>query len=131
MLVLATVTYCCAYQKPDDHSYRKNINYRLTNLFPKLNHIKVSRVSYEKYHKLYALINKYGNNFKTLPGMPLANYLTNTNSPIIIDWVFNAETGTYNTEIIKTLQNKNSVVLFEKNSDMFLLPICRIMAIHL
>jgi len=113
-LFLGTITYFCALQKPYANPLRKDIIYSLDNLFPKLKNIKVGKNTYEKYHEFDALVKKYGTNFKTLPGMPLSNYLTNTNSPINIDWVFNAETGKYNNQIIKTLQDKNTIIFMEK-----------------
>jgi len=113
MLLVGSLAYFCTFQKPHLNPLRKDIIYSLDDLFPKLKNIKVGKDTYYKYHELHNLINKYGNNFKTLPGMPLANYLTNTNSPIVIDWVFNAETGFYNNQIINTLQNKNTIIFME------------------
>lgn len=114
MLVLGTITYYCAMQKPYGNPVKKNITYSLSDIFPKLNNILVSKETYEKYHEFSILVKKYGINFKTLPGMPLSNYLTNTKSPINIDWVFNAETGTYNNQIISILQQKKTIIFLEK-----------------
>jgi len=114
MLFLGALTYFGSFQKPYENPLRKNIIYSVSDLFPKLTYIKVSKEIYEKYHEFYALIGKYGNNFKTLPGMPLSNYLTNTKSPIIIDWVFNAETGSYNMKIINILESKNTIIFMDR-----------------
>ena len=59
-------------------------------------------------------ISRYGDNFKTLPGMPLSNYLTNTQSPLNIDWVLNAETANQNYEIVNILTKKDFRVFIEK-----------------
>ena len=47
--------------------------------------------------------------------MPLSNYLSNTKSPIKIDWVFNAETNNENQSIINELTAKKTIIFMEKN----------------
>jgi hypothetical protein len=103
-LFISTIAYFIAYQKPYCCQMRNHLNYELSDLFPKLKYIKVDRDTHDKYTELASLVNKYGPNFKTLPGMPLANFLTKTNSPIKIDWVFDSETNYENAPIIKTLE---------------------------
>ncbi|MDQ6723325.1 MAG: hypothetical protein M3Z01_03560 [Thermoproteota archaeon] len=114
ILVLGTVTYLIAYQKPYCNPLRQELTYKIDHLFPKLKNIKVSKEIHDKYTELAELIIKYGNNFKTLPGMPLSNYLTNTKSPIVIDWVFNAETNNINSDIINGLKFKKTIIFMEK-----------------
>lgn len=113
-LFIGTITYFIAYQSPYCNPLRAQLTYKIDDLFPKLKYIKVGRETHDKYTEFSLLINKYGNNFKTLPGMPLSNYLTNTNSPLKIDWVFNAETSNKNDEIIKDLILKKTIIFMEK-----------------
>ncbi|MEO8088109.1 MAG: hypothetical protein ABI763_14900 [Bacteroidota bacterium] len=113
-LLSGTIVYFVAYQKPYCNPMRYKLNYELSGLFPKLQYIKVGKETFDKYTEFASLVNKYGTNFKTLPGMPLANYITNTNSPIRIDWVFNAETNHEDTAILNDLAQKNTVVFLEK-----------------
>jgi len=113
-LLIGTLTYYVAYQKPFCNPVRHDLNYEISDIFPKLKFIKVGKDTHDKYHELKYLVNKYGNNFKTLPGMPLSNYLTNTTSPIPIDWVINAETNNNDDDILNVLSQKRPVVFIEK-----------------
>jgi hypothetical protein len=119
-LLLGSLTYFVAYQKPYQNPMRYKLTYKINQLFPKLKYIKVSKETYDKYTELASLVARYGVNFKTLPGIPISNYLTNTNSPAKIDWVFNAETGNENenNNIINSLALKNTVIFMEKNPQL-------------
>lgn len=112
--IMGTITYFIAYQKPQLNTLRKDLDYDLSDIFPKLKYIKVGKLTHEKYHDLSRLIEKYGNNFKTLPDMPLSNYLSNTNSPIQLDWVFNAETNNQSESVINRLSENHPIVFIEK-----------------
>jgi hypothetical protein len=114
-LIVGTITYFIAYQKPAFSADRRELTYELSEVFPKLKSIKVDKEVYDKYVELKKLIAKYGTNFKTLPEMPLANYLSDTQSPIGLDWVFNAETNFRNDELINTLMRKRTTVFVEKH----------------
>lgn len=115
-LLLGTIIYFVAYQKPYGNPMRHSLTYEVADLFPKLKFIKVGKDTHDKYTEFASLVSKYGSNFKTLPGMPLSNYLTNTISPIKIDWVINAETNNENNLIIKDLGFKKTIIFMEKNS---------------
>lgn len=117
-LLLGSVTYFIAYQKPYCNPMRYEIAYKIDHLFPKLKYIKVSKEIHYKYTEFAFLISKYGNNFKTLIGMPLSNYLTNTNFPIKIDWVKDNETGNEDENIINDLKIKKTVVFLEKKPQL-------------
>jgi hypothetical protein len=117
---LGTITYFIAYQKPAFSSDRRQLTYKISEVFPKLNYIKVDKEMYDKYTELKKLIAKYGNNFKTLPEMPLSNYLSDTQSPIGLDWVFNAEINFRNDGIVKTLEQKRTTVFVEKHPQCIL-----------
>ena len=115
-LCLGSIVYFIAYQKPYCNPIRSELKYDLSNIFPKLSYIKVSKETFDKYNELFILHKKYGDNFKTLPGMPLSNYLTDTQSPLNIDWVINAETNKQNNQLIEILENKKSIIFLEKMS---------------
>ena len=117
-LVLGTITYFIAYQKPYFNPDRRELTYDLSEVYPKLKYIKVNKEMFEKYVELKKLITEYGVNFKTLPEMPLANYLSDTRSPIGLDWVFNAETNFRNNEILETLRRKRTTVFVEKHPQL-------------
>jgi hypothetical protein len=50
--------------------------------------------------------------------MPLANYLTNTKSPLTIDWVFNAEVNNDNTDVLNILSTKRTFIFMEKEPQL-------------
>ncbi len=118
ILVFGSTTYFVAYQKPYCNPVRQLLTYKIDDLFPKMQYINVSKEIHDKYSEFSSLVTKYGVNFKTLPGMPLSNYLTNTNSPIKIDWVFNAETNNENHNIITELEFKKTIIFMEKNPQL-------------
>ena len=113
-LIIAFATYFVEYQKPYLNPMRSNLNYSNSTLFSKMSFIKVGKETNEKYAEFSQLVQRYGTNFKTLPGMPLTNYLTNSKSPIKSDWVFNAETLDQNQNIIAELKNKRTTIFLEK-----------------
>lgn len=113
-LTVAFATYLIAYQKPYGNPMRNELNYSVGNIFSKLYFIKVGKETHEKYSEFSQLVQRYGNNFKTLPGMPLSNFLTNSKSPIKLDWVFNAEAQNENQNIISQLKNKKTTIFIEK-----------------
>jgi hypothetical protein len=114
MLLIGLGNYFIAYQKPYCNPNRSELKYGIGGIFPKLSHIKVSREMHDKYLDFHNLHNKYGDNFKTLPGMPLSNYLTNTKPATKLDWVFNAESNYNNETIIEDLASNKTVVFLEK-----------------
>ena len=113
-LALGLLTYWLAYQKPFCNPLRKELTYDLAAEFPKLHSIKVGKDTYQKYKEFKTLVGQYGPHFKTLPGMPLSNYLTNTLSPIPIDWAYNAETNNNNEWLIHALSEKAPFVFMER-----------------
>lgn len=118
LLFMGLVAYFIAYQKPYCNPVRSGITYSLSDVFPKLTHIRVDRDSYEKYRELNALLSRHGDNFKTMPGMPWANYLSGTRAPVSIDWVFNAEMNGREEEVLKELEEKHVVIFMEKRPQL-------------
>lgn len=118
LLLAGTITYFVAYQKPYCNPKRNQLTYKLDTLFPRLSGIYVGQDTYEKYHDFKHLHDKYGNNFKTLPGMPLSNYLTGTDSPLSIDWVYNIETNNQHEEVIQMLTQKKTTAFVEKHPQL-------------
>jgi hypothetical protein len=116
--IIGFIVYLTAYNYPYCNPSRGNLKYELSEFYPKLNHIKVSKECYEKYKEFYLLEKKYGYNFKTLPGMPLSNYLSGTVAPVSPDWIFNIETINRNNIIIEDLEKKDVTVFLEKNPEL-------------
>lgn len=113
-LIIGIFVYFIAYQYPYHNPPRSKLNYELSEYFPKLGQIKVGQKCYEKYKDFYSLTKKYKENFKTLPGMPLSNYLTNTKSPMSYDWMLNEETANFSNYLISEMERKKVTVFMEK-----------------
>ncbi len=114
-LFCGLITYLIAYQKPYCNPARATLHYSIAHLFPKMQGIRVSKEAHDKYTDFYHLVRKYGDNFKTLPGMPLSNYLTNTHSPIPLDWVGNGGSEKAIQPLEEVLAQKKTIVFAEKN----------------
>jgi hypothetical protein len=112
--LLGFISYFFAYQKPYRNPIRQELSHDISHLFPKMKHIRVGKFTKDKYTELSFLVKKYGNNFTTLPGMPLVHFLTNTNSPIASDWPMNVETGNQNNSILNELKRKGVIVFVER-----------------
>jgi len=61
--------------------------HHMGDIFRKATGIYADDKAWRTYSELKQLASEYGPNFKTLPNVPLANYLTNTIPPIGVDWV--------------------------------------------
>jgi len=93
---------------------RSQMKYAMSEVFPKLKGIRSNQATYDKYHELKLLHQKYGPVFKTLPAFPLANYLTNTASPFPLDWVISVETNQHNETLIDKVDDGGIAFFIEK-----------------
>ncbi len=97
-------------------SKRKDLVYDMDKVFPRLAFIKSDKQTFTEYTELKNLADQYGNNFKTLPGVPLANFLTNTIPPIGVDWALDIEVNFHTDVIIDQLNKSNCYVFVERNA---------------
>jgi hypothetical protein len=91
---------------------RPEITHDLGEVFPKLSHIRAGDEQYANYRELQQLHARYGDNFTVLPSLPAAHYVTNTQSPIQVDWAHDAEVN-YKSgidKLIATLEQKQTTV---------------------
>jgi hypothetical protein len=104
----------------------EELTYDLGELFPRMQHIRTHRASYEKHARMKALHAQYGDNLIVLPAMPLAHYMLGIRSPVQVDWPLDGEIGFERgaAAIVERLQERATVVLVEKarKSDAFLPP---------
>jgi len=85
-------------------------------LFPKASFIYADDKEYDVYRELKELVAQYGTNFKTLPNVPLSNYLTDTRSPCLLDWVSDYELpGVEWQPVAQHLDRSGAVVFLRKN----------------
>jgi len=123
LLIGGLITFYVAYYycpirsacTPNRDSIRSEFVYDMGKIFPKLSYIKSDKETYDKYSELKQLAGKYNNHFKTLPDMVLSNYLTESVSPIAIDWVMDKEINNHVPEITDQLNKSNCFVFVDKD----------------
>ena len=93
---------------------RNEMTYKMEEVFPQLKFIYSNKKTYDLYSELKDLHTRYGDTFKTLPAFPLSNYLTKTQSPLALDWVFNLETNGQNQRIYEQLAQYEGYIFVQK-----------------
>jgi hypothetical protein len=111
-LVISMAHFFFEYQKPYLNPDRKELKYSLSENYPKLTEIKVSKETQEKYNELYLLTKKY-KPFVTMPEMPWSYYLLNERNPLSVDWIFNAEVPD-EEKLMNELKLKKPFVIIQK-----------------
>ena len=116
-------TYAVANQFPYNSPPRWKCTKDMGELFPKASFIKADPDTYDRYKEMKELVEKYGDNFKTLPCVPMSNYLTNTRSPLPLDWPSDFELPGDWKEVAKKLDASDATVFFFKDiSENEMLP---------
>lgn len=108
------IMFFVAMQYPYGNKPRSELIYPASDVFSKLHGIYTDKESLEKLSELRNLSKTYPC-FKTLPSMPLANYLTDTQSPLPIDWPLNIEISYRAESLYTTLTKSGCVAFIEKN----------------
>jgi len=122
VLITVTIVYFISNQKNIYNNYRSKCTYDLGYVFPKLKFIKADKETYQQHIDLKELCKKYPSNFKTMPGMPLSNYLTNTISKFPVDLVQNLPMiENYNNILINDLNKIKPVVFIERKLNCILM----------
>lgn len=119
IIIFAFITYNIGYNHPynlDHPNDKKELVHHLGDIFTKAKYIYVDKKTYEEYEELKKITNQYKNNFVVLPASTLIHFLTNTNNPIGVDWVMNAEINTKKNDIIKKLENNDITVILKKSN---------------
>ena len=119
VLFFSTIVYYIGYQVPMRDSPRKELTYRLDNIFPKMKYIRTDNETFQKYSALKELSEKYPVNFKTMPGVVLSNYLTNTVPTLAIDLVIDNGVKNINDILIPSFRGKSTVFFIEKQPALF------------
>ncbi len=112
---LFLITFYIGYQNIYNDSDRKELNFKMGELYPQLKFIKSDEETFNKYAELKQLAEQYPN-FTVFPTVTLAHYLNNTVNPIGIDWVLNHELGSSYNEVIDILESKNTTILVENDT---------------
>ncbi len=86
----------------------------LGSIFPALAGIRSDPETAALYRDLRSLVERYGPHCKTLPAFPQANFLTNTASPLPLDWVVMREMNADSALVVNALRQNKPVLLIEK-----------------
>ena len=118
-LVCGVIMFRTGYERPYVFPARDMPRSSLTHdagtVFPRLTGVLVDAQSLELLRELRDLRARYGPNYKTLPGFPLAYLLTGDRPALpaewLQDWEINGETET----VYRLLMERDIVVLFERD----------------
>ena len=88
LLCLSLAVQAAGYQFPTDDAPRAELKHDLGTVFPKLKYVRSTERNLQRYAELKRLHETYGDHFTVLPGIPLANYLTDTTSPVSLDYLY-------------------------------------------
>lgn len=119
VLVCGVIMFRAGYERPYVFPARDMPRSSLTHdagaVFPRLTGVLVDTQCLELLHELRDLRARYGPNYKTLPGFPLAYLLTGDRPALsaewLQDWEINGETET----VYQQLVDRDIVVLFERD----------------
>lgn len=114
-LIMFTVGYQYPYVFPQRPLERGELIYDAGQVYPQASGVKVDADMLARLSELKELREKYGPDYKTMPGFTLAYYL-NGDKPVygsdwLIDWEINGETERF----YKDLLDRNLLVFMEKD----------------
>lgn len=72
---------------------RPELTYPAAEIFPGLSNIRTGSFGYHKLEELHQHYAAYGDPFVVLPTVPLAHFLTQSRSPLGVDWAYDIEIG--------------------------------------
>ncbi|MFN0214558.1 MAG: hypothetical protein ACKVT2_09920, partial [Saprospiraceae bacterium] len=114
-LILLLLSFRIGHEFVYRDGRRSAMNQPMGAIFPQLSGIYSDAESAELYRDLKQLAERFGENFKTLPAFPQANFLTQTFPPLPLDWVVNRETNGDNNLVIKDLKGRRPVIFIQKS----------------
>lgn len=94
---------------------RSQMTIPMGTVLPRLRGIYSNPETAELYRDLDRLHQRYGPDTKTLPAFPHANFLTNSQPPLPLDWVVKREMGLGALLVEKTVQETRPHLLIEKS----------------
>lgn len=114
VLVLLLLVFRLGYEYVYRDGPRSAMHTPLGPIFPALQGIYASPEKADLYQDLKNLAARYPN-FKTLPTLPQASFLTGTYPPLPLDWVVNRETNGDNDGVIRSLEQNRPFLFIEKS----------------
>lgn len=111
LLVIGRFSYEFVYRD----GRRSEMTVNLGTIFTKLDGIYSSPETAGLYLNLDSLSRRYGPDFVVLPAFPQAHFLTNSCSPLPLDWVVQREINGGNQLVMNSLEGKKPVLFIEKS----------------
>lgn len=118
-LVCGMIMFASAYQYPYTFPQRPlsraDLIYDAGQAYPVAHGVKIDKDMLERLQELKILRQKYGENYKTLPGFTLS-YFLNRDYPLYeSDWLIDWEINGASESFYKSLLDKNMTVFMEKD----------------
>ncbi len=119
ILLLGLIMFRAGYEYPYVYPQRPMPRASLTlnagEIFPKASGVYVDQEMYERLQELRQLREKYGPNYKTLPGFPLAYYINGDRPAFPCEWVTDWAINNEWEKVYQLLIDKDIVVFMERD----------------
>lgn len=93
LLLVSTALFLGISRHPYRDKPRAELVYPAAEVFPEMGHIQTSLYGYSKLAEFKEHYQRFGDPYVVLPAMPLAHFLTQSSSPIGVDWAYDIEIG--------------------------------------
>lgn len=118
-LVLGLLMFRVGYEYPYVFPQRSmplaSLTYDAGKVFPKASGVYVDQKMFETLEELKQLRAKYGPNYRTLPGFPMAYYLTGDSPAFPSEWLLDWQINGRVDEVYQLLLDKDVVVFMERD----------------
>lgn len=115
LLLFSTVLFLGISRHPYRDKPRAELVYPAGDVFPEMSYIHTSHFGYHKLVEFKAHYQTFGDPYVVLPAMPLAHFLTQSSSPIGVDWAYDIEIGGKDLPVfINKFTEKAPTVFVEK-----------------
>ncbi|MFN8393378.1 MAG: hypothetical protein U0176_01750 [Bacteroidia bacterium] len=93
LVLFSTILFIAISRHPYRDKPRPELTFSAGEVFPGMSHIRTSHFGYHKLVEFKSHYHAFGDPYVVLPAMPLAHFLTQSSSPIGVDWAYDIEIG--------------------------------------